>query len=46
MSRDPDVYKDPETLNPARFLGANPERDPSLYAFGFGRRLVALLEFK
>ncbi|EIW58855.1 cytochrome P450 [Trametes versicolor FP-101664 SS1] len=43
ISRDPDVYPDPEMFNPARFLkdgeftpGA---LDPSSYIFGFGRRI-------
>jgi len=44
MSRDPLVYKDPETFNPSRFLGDEPERDPALYVFGFGRRLVLLID--
>jgi len=38
MSRDPDVYKDPDAFDLSRFLGPSPERDPSLYVFGFGRR--------
>lgn len=39
MSHDPDVYRDPFTVNPERFLsegGHKPEPDP--LAFGFGRR--------
>lgn len=38
MSRDPEVYKDPLTFNPSRFLGPNPEQNPAEYVFGFGRR--------
>ena len=38
MARDPSVYFEPERFNPSRFLGSQPERDPKLYAFGFGRR--------
>ena len=38
MARDPSVYADPEMFNPTRFLGSQPERDPRLYVFGFGRR--------
>lgn len=44
-SRDPDVYPDPETFDPERFLqdgklrpGA---RDPYAYIFGLGRRCAA-----
>lgn len=40
MSRDPDVYANPTCLIPERYLGENPEPDPSLVAFGFGRRWV------
>ncbi len=39
---DPDVYHDPMTFKPERFLpteGTIPEPDPHLYAFGFGRRI-------
>ncbi|QRV88351.1 cytochrome P450 family protein [Ceratobasidium sp. AG-Ba] len=36
MSHDPDVYKDPETFDPDRYLGSNIPAPP---AFGFGRRL-------
>ncbi|THU82832.1 cytochrome P450 [Dendrothele bispora CBS 962.96] len=39
MSRDPEVYSDPETFNPGRFLGSNPEPDPREIVFGFGRRI-------
>ena len=38
-TRDPATYKDPETFNPARFLGENPEYDPHGIVFGFGRRI-------
>jgi len=38
MSRDADVYADPETFNPERFLGSSPEQDPRDIVFGFGRR--------
>ncbi|QRV73540.1 cytochrome P450 family protein [Ceratobasidium sp. AG-Ba] len=36
MSHDPDVYKDPETFDPDRYLSSNIPPPP---AFGFGRRL-------
>jgi len=39
MSRDErDYAPDPEIFRPDRYLEANP-RDPSLYVFGFGRRI-------
>ena len=39
MLRDEEIYKDPETFRPERFLGTSPEPDPALNgAFGFGRR--------
>ena len=45
ISRDPAVYPDPENFIPERFLDANGQldvtgKDPSDYAFGFGRRWV------
>ncbi|KAI0741731.1 cytochrome P450 [Daedaleopsis nitida] len=44
MSRDPDVYPDPETFKPERFLDEHGQLDlkagdPSEFAFGFGRRI-------
>lgn len=38
MSHDPEVYHDPFTFKPERFLGPNPEPDPTQLVFGFGRR--------
>ncbi|KAF5314926.1 hypothetical protein D9619_007168 [Psilocybe cf. subviscida] len=40
LSRDPSVYKDPETFNPDRFFDehGNLTDDDSDYVFGFGRR--------
>lgn len=40
MTHDPEMYKDPMTFNPERFLGPNPEQDPREISFGFGRRYV------
>ncbi|KAH7308648.1 putative cytochrome P450 oxidoreductase OrdA-like protein [Stachybotrys elegans] len=39
FTHDPEVYEDPATFNPDRFLKAQPEPDPSQYVFGFGRRI-------
>ena len=39
LLHDPQVYKDPLSFDPTRFLGDQSERDPRLIAFGFGRRL-------
>ncbi|KAL4898353.1 cytochrome P450 [Aspergillus ambiguus] len=36
---DPEVYHDPMTFKPERFLGSTPEPDPRKFAFGFGRRV-------
>ncbi|KAF9239426.1 cytochrome P450 [Melanogaster broomeanus] len=38
MMHDENIYKDPITFNPERFLGDNPETDPRNACFGFGRR--------
>lgn len=38
ISRDPALYRDPESVMPERFLGDEPELDPYVLAFGFGRR--------
>ncbi|KIM82450.1 hypothetical protein PILCRDRAFT_70736 [Piloderma croceum F 1598] len=39
MMHDEEIYKDPYTFNPGRFLGSTPERDPADFVFGYGRRL-------
>ncbi|KAK1216462.1 hypothetical protein PQX77_020931 [Marasmius sp. AFHP31] len=42
MAHDPNVYKDPFTFNPDRFLATPdhvPEKDPRDLVFGFGRRI-------
>jgi len=37
---DPQEYKDPSIFNPERFLGPNPEPDPTDRGlFGYGRRV-------
>ncbi|PPQ73581.1 hypothetical protein CVT26_010565 [Gymnopilus dilepis] len=40
MLHDPDIYQDPFSFKPERFLGSKPERDPRNICFGFGRRYV------
>ena len=45
---DPEVYDDPETFRPERFirdgkLDTTSVRDPSEYVFGFGRRYVEMV---
>ena len=42
FTHDPKTYKDPMTFNPDRFIDTRAwpaEKDPSVYAFGFGRRI-------
>jgi cytochrome P450 len=41
MLHDPHTYKNPGLFDPARFLGPNPEQDPSVCVWGFGRRICA-----
>jgi cytochrome P450 len=38
MAHDPAVYADPFSFRPERFLGSDPEPDPT-FVFGFGRRI-------
>ena len=44
MSRDEEVYENPDQFKPERFLSLSPteaaEVDPKNYIFGFGRRCV------
>lgn len=37
--QDPDVYADPKTFEPTRFLPPRNEPDPATEAFGYGRRI-------
>ncbi|KAE8375757.1 cytochrome P450 [Aspergillus bertholletiae] len=42
LTHDPDVYSDPMSFRPERFLASDghiPERDPHTLVFGFGRRI-------
>lgn len=39
MTHDPDVYHEPTTFKPERFLRPTPDRDPRELMFGFGRRI-------
>ncbi|EAU87092.1 OrdA protein [Coprinopsis cinerea okayama7 len=36
---DPEIYPDPMTFNPERFMGPNPQMDPRKAVFGWGRRI-------
>ncbi|QRV92904.1 cytochrome P450 family protein [Ceratobasidium sp. AG-Ba] len=39
IMHNPEVYEQPETFMPERYLSENPPPDPENYAFGFGRRI-------
>ncbi|KAI1333660.1 cytochrome P450 oxidoreductase OrdA-like protein [Xylariaceae sp. FL0016] len=39
FAHDPEVYQDPMSFNPDRFLGSNPAPHPYDFVFGFGRRV-------
>lgn len=39
LLHDPDVYVDPSSFNPSRFLESRDEPDPAKHAFGYGRRI-------
>ncbi|KAF9256846.1 cytochrome P450 [Marasmius fiardii PR-910] len=49
IMHDPEVYMDPYSFTPTRFLpnkdGRLPETDPLKYAFGFGRRVCPGAQF-
>ena len=40
MTHDKNVYSNPKTFNPDRFLGTDLEPDPADIVFGFGRYVV------
>jgi hypothetical protein len=45
LLHDPETYSDPLTFNPSRFVSSDthtPERDPTDFCFGFGRRCVII----
>jgi cytochrome P450 len=39
MNHDPEIYSDPMSFKPERFLGSAPDLDPRDVCFGFGRRI-------
>ncbi|GJJ15124.1 hypothetical protein Clacol_009399 [Clathrus columnatus] len=39
VSREEDIYPNPEEFDPERYLGPSPQMDPRKFVFGFGRRL-------
>ncbi|KAH7334142.1 cytochrome P450 [Rhizoctonia solani] len=39
MLHNKELYPDPYAFKPERFLGDEPDSDPTTYAFGFGRRV-------
>ncbi|KAK7037684.1 hypothetical protein VNI00_010910 [Paramarasmius palmivorus] len=45
ITHDPEVYKDPETFDPTRYLRETPEPDSRKFVFGFGRRVCPGAQF-
>lgn len=45
FAHDEAYYKNPESFSPERFLGDNPEMDPRMFVFGFGRRICPGKDF-
>ena len=43
LLNDSQVYPNPFTFDPTRYLGPNPQPDPREIAFGFGRRCVTFV---
>ncbi|KAI1308260.1 cytochrome protein [Xylaria venustula] len=41
FTHDPAIYPDPMIFNPSRYLGSNPEPNPTGHIFGYGRRICA-----
>lgn len=46
MAYDENVYPNPSTFDPNRFLGEDQQMDPNNFVFGFGRRICPGMNIK